>query len=60
MVCQIGKIFVALDCDYYNNVLQLVTTVKETFVWWEDLIAGRVEWSYICLEFGALLLQPTF
>ena len=39
----------------------MVTTGRETFVWWEDRTAGRVEWRYICLENGALLLtiQPT-
>ena len=46
---------------YYCNVLQVVTTERETFVWWEDHTAGRVEWRYTCLEYGGLLLmiQPT-
>ena len=31
--------------------------MKETFVWWEDPTAGRVEWRYICMENGELLLM---
>ena len=31
-------------------------TERETFVWWEDHITGRVEWRYTCLEYGALLV----
>ena len=31
--------------------------MKETFVWWEDPIAGRVEWRYICMGNGELLLM---
>ena len=31
--------------------------MRETFVWWEDHTAGRVEWRYTCLENGELLLR---
>ena len=40
-----------------NNIIhQERGTMTEIFVWWEDPTAGRVEWRYICMENGELLL----
>ena len=42
------------SCSYSNSTLP--SAMKETFVWWEYPTAGRVEWRYICMENGELLL----
>ena len=31
----------------------------ETFVWWEDLTTGRVEWRYSGMEHGELSVTQT-
>ena len=43
-------------CDHMYVYIQGTCTRKETFVWWEDPIVGRVEWKYICMENGGQLL----